>query len=235
MRTNKKLIFFIIFLFIVFIIYSTRVFDCCTISYIKANMNTLQKIISERYFFSVFCYMALYIIASACAMPGSSFFLIAGGVFFGLIPGLLYANIAATVGATILFIASRYFFKSFVQNKYPQQAMRFNRELAAQGYAYLLGVRLIAIFPFFLVNTLSGLTVLPLKTFIWTTSIGILPISFAYVLVGYQLSMSHSLDALFSTPFMVTFGLFGLLRILIVPYVYCIVRQRKKLIERLNF
>lgn len=228
---SKKILLFSIFLMIIGTLKWFHIYDCCNVKYIHDNLHTLQIMVYEHYYFSVISYMALYIIASACAIPGSSFFLIAGGVFFGLIPGLLFANISATIGATILFLLSRYFFGSWVHNKYPVQSQKFNKEIARQGHAYLLLVRLIAIFPFFLVNLLSGLTILPLHTFMWTTSLGMVPMAFAYILVGHQLAKSNSLDMLFSMPLLLAFGLFGLLRVIIVPYVYYFVKKRKKSIH----
>jgi len=143
---------------------------------------------------------------------------LAGGFLFHLFPGIIYVNVAATVGATLGFLFARYILGNKVQEKYASQLERFNRELDENGHLYLLTLRLIPAFPFFLINLLAGLTKVSLKTFFWTTMVGILPGSLVYSFAGSQLNTIESVEDIFSGSIIAAFlalALFALLPVIL--------------------
>jgi len=150
-----------------------------------ANKSALLESVQNWYLPSVLIFIALYIAVVALSIPGATVVTLTGGFLFGPLLSVLYINIGATIGAALIFIAARYFLGEMVQKKYSIQLEKFNREIEENGKNYMLTLRLIPLFPFFLVNLLSGMTTVPLKTFIWTTSLGIIPGSFAYAYLGY--------------------------------------------------
>ena len=116
-----------------------------------------------------------------------------GGFFFGGISGLsgvalgtLYVNVGATVGAFLVFLAARFFLGDMVHEKYGPKLEKFNRELDENGKNYLLTMRFIPIFPFWMINLLAGVAKVSPVTFLWTTSLGIIPGSAVYNYVGYD-------------------------------------------------
>ena len=184
------------------------------LTYLHNNMHTLQVLVRENYWVAVICYFALYIVATMCAIPGCSVFTTAGGLLFGIWPGILYALMCATIGATLLFLICRYLIGSWVQQRYTEQLAGFNNEISLHGHHYLLVVRLIAILPFGLVTMLSGLTLLSIRTFIWVTFVGLIPVSFVYTYVGSQLVHLESINDFSSVT---AFSVFVLFKVALVP------------------
>jgi uncharacterized membrane protein YdjX (TVP38/TMEM64 family) len=123
----------------------------------------------------------------------------------------VYVNVGATLGATFAFLFSRYILGRAIQAKYGAQLEKFNRELDENGHLYLLTVRFIPVFPFFLINILSGLTKIPLWTYVWTTSAGILPGSLVYTFAGSQLGTINSIGDLLTGRILVAFLLLAAL------------------------
>jgi uncharacterized membrane protein YdjX (TVP38/TMEM64 family) len=156
-------------------------------------------------------YIGVYITVIVLALPGAAIMSISGGVLFGILPAMLYVNIAATTGATLSFLLSRYLIGSWVQSKYKSSLSNFNKEMDENGKRYLITLRLIPILPFFMINLAAGLTQISVFTFIWTTTLGIVPGSFAYVLAGNNLSSIQSANEILSKEVIFVFVILGLL------------------------
>ena len=132
--------------------------------------------------------------------------------------GTVYANIAATVGATLAFLLTRYLLRDVVLNRFGAKLEGMNRELEARGFGYLLFLRLVPVFPFFLINLAAGLTRLPLRTFFFGTMLGIIPGGFVYVNAGASLATIDSLTAIASPRVLGSFALLGLFAL--IPALY---------------
>lgn len=134
--------------------------------------------------------MLLYIgayLATALAMPGALVLTVAGGMLFGTVPAVICANIGATLGSTLAFLVSRHLIGHWFQGRFRTQLASFNDELSRHGPHYLLILRILPVVPFFVVNYGAGLTRIRLTTFLWTTSLGMLPGSLIYAHAGSQL------------------------------------------------
>ncbi len=149
------------------------------------NRDRLIGLIRDNYLPAVLIFIGLYIVVVAFSIPGATAMTLMGGFFFGPWLGTLYVNLGATSGAFLLFLASRYFLGSGLQDKYGDKLEKFNREVEENGTLYLLSLRLVPVFPFFLINLLSGLTTVRPWTFFWTTALGIIPGSFVYTWLGH--------------------------------------------------
>jgi uncharacterized membrane protein YdjX (TVP38/TMEM64 family) len=185
-----------------------------TVENLRKHKELLEQFISARYALSVFVYMLVYLVSVAFSVPGATVLTLAGGFLFHLFPGIVYVNVGATLGATFAFLFSRYILGNTIQNKYGTQLERFNRELDENGHLYLLTVRFIPAFPFFLINILSGLTKIPLWTYVWTTSVGILPGSLVYTFAGSQLGTINSIGDLFGGKILIAFLLLAALTLI---------------------
>jgi len=142
----------------------------------------------------------------------------AGGFVFGAVIGAVAVNVGATIGATAAFLFARYLFGNALQKKYKGKLSKFNREMDINGFGYLLTLRFIPLFPFWLINVLAGLTRVPLTTYIWTTSVGIFPGSLVYAFAGRQLTTISSPKDIISVRILLAFmalALFSLLSVFV--------------------
>ena len=197
-----------------------------TLAALKANRQSLLDYYADHKLITVAGFMALYIVQTALSLPGAAILSLAAGAIFGSIMGTLYANIAATLGATLAFLVTRYLLRDAVLNKFGAKLEGMNRELETRGFNYLLFLRLVPVFPFFLINLAAGLTRLPLRTFFFATMIGIIPGGFVYVNAGASLATIDSLSGVASPRVLGSFALLGLFAL--IPVLYNKFRNRKK-------
>lgn len=185
-----------------------------TMENLKQHQAVLEQAVHEHYGLAVACYIAVYAASTALAIPGALILTLAGGLLFHTFPGIIYVNIGATTGAILAFVFSRYIFRTWFQERYSYRLRGFNDDFEKNGYLYLLSVRLIPVFPFFLINVLSGLTTIPLLIFVWTTAVGILPGSLVYTYAGNQIGTLTSSREIMSAPVLLAFFLLALVVIL---------------------
>jgi uncharacterized membrane protein YdjX (TVP38/TMEM64 family) len=189
-----------------------------TLDALKANRQALLGYYATHKLLMVAGFMAIYIVQTALSLPGAAILSLAAGAIFGSAMGTVYANIAATLGATLAFLVTRYLLRDVVLNRFGSKLEGMNRELETRGFNYLLFLRLVPLFPFFLINLAAGLTRLPLRTFFLGTMIGIIPGGFVYVNAGASLATIDSLAGIASPRVLGSFALLGLFALLPVLY-----------------
>ena len=189
-----------------------------TLAALKANRQALADYYLSHRVVTAAAFMALYILQTALSLPGAAILSLAAGAIFGSLMGTLYAIIAATIGATLAFLVTRYLLRDTILEKFGPKLEGINRELEARGFNYLLFLRLVPLFPFFLINLAAGLTRLPLRTFVLGTLIGIIPGGFVYVNAGASLATINSLRDVASPRVLGSFALLGLFAL--VPVLY---------------
>ena len=189
-----------------------------TLDSLKANRQALQEMYSTNTTAVVTVFMAVYIIQTALSLPGAAIMSLAAGAIFGSAMGTLYAVIAATIGAALAFLVTRYLLRDLVLQRFGGRLEGMNRELEQRGFNYLLFLRLVPVFPFFLINLAAGLTRLPLRTFVTATLIGIIPGGFVYVNAGASLATVTSLSGVASPRVLGSFALLGLFALIPVLY-----------------
>jgi len=189
-----------------------------TLASLKANRQTLLSYYESHQVATVAGFMALYIIQTALSLPGAAILSLAAGAVFGSVMGTVYANTAATLGATLAFLITRYLLRDFVLNRFGSKLEGMNRELEVRGLNYLLFLRLVPIFPFFLINLAAGLTRLPLRTFFFGTLFGMIPAGFVFVNAGASLATIDSLSGIISPRVLGSFALLGLFALLPALY-----------------
>ncbi len=156
-------------------------------------------------------YMLLYIAMAALSLPGATALTIAGGALFGLVTGSIAVSFASTIGATLACAASRFIFRDWVQRSFAGDKLSvINRGIEREGGFYLFTLRLIPVFPFFMINLLMGLSRLPLRRFYWVSQAGMLPGTILYVNAGRELAKLDSLGGIFSPGIIISFALIGL-------------------------
>jgi len=185
---------------------------------IKTNRDRLLAYTAEHYLLAVLIFVLLYLAVVALSLPGAALFTLTGGFLFGAIPGALYANIGATTGAALAFLSARYLLHDWVEARWGQRLGAFQRGFAHNAFGYLISLRLMPIFPFFIINLLTGLTKTRLGTFVVATSLGIIPGSLVYAYAGRQLGMINQLSDIASPGVLAAFMLLGLLSL--APTIY---------------
>jgi uncharacterized membrane protein YdjX (TVP38/TMEM64 family) len=185
---------------------------------LKANRDSLLAFTEEHYVPAVALFILIYVLQTSFSLPGATIMTLAGGFLFGSLWGPLYVNIGATTGATLAFLAARYLFHQWVERKFGDRLGPIQDGFAKNGFSYLLTLRLIPFFPFFLVNLLSGLTRVKVSTYVVATAVGIIPGSVVYTFAGRQLGTINSLSELVSPRLLLAFSLLGLL--MLIPVVY---------------
>jgi len=207
---GKRTVLLLILLAIIVGLRLSGIGEVLTFENLQKNRDALLAFVQEHRAQAIIAYAALYIMVTAFSIPGATVLTLAGGFLFGTLPTVLCVNIAATTGAVLAFFSARYLLGSRLQTSYAQQLARFNAEMERNGTRYLLTLRLLPIFPFFLVNFLSGLTRVPLATFVWTTSLGIIPGSAVFAFAGHQLESVHAVGDILSFKVLLAFGVLAL-------------------------
>ncbi len=185
---------------------------------LKANRDSLLAYTDRHYVTAVAAFILLYCLQTAFSLPGAAIFTLAGGFLFGSFVGTLYVNVAATSGATLAFLAARYLLRDWVERKFGDRLGPIQEGFAKNAFSYLITLRLVPLFPFFLVNLVSGLTRIRLGTYVLATAVGIIPGSFVFANAGRQLGTINSLGEIASPRVLGAFALLGLLAL--VPILY---------------
>lgn len=185
---------------------------------LKANRDQLLAFTDANYSAAVILFILLYIAVTGLSLPGAVILTLAGGFLFGSVPATLYVNIGATAGATLAFLAARYVLRDWVEQKFGKWLESLQQGFAKNAFSYLMTLRLIPLFPFFVVNLVSGLTRVSVGTYVAATALGIIPGSFVYAYAGRQLGTINSLKEIASPRVLGAFVLLGALAL--VPIVY---------------
>ncbi len=189
-----------------------------TLASLKENRQALLEFYEHHQTSMVAIFIVVYVLQTALSLPGAAVLSLAAGAIFGAVMGTIYTNIAATTGATLAFLVSRYLFRDVILNKFGPRLEKMNTELEARGLNYLLFLRLVPLFPFFLINLGAGLTKLPLRTFFFGTLIGIIPGSFVFCNAGASLATITSMSEIASPRVLGSFALLGLFAL--IPALY---------------
>jgi len=155
---------------------------------LKGSRDELQRAYEAQPLRMIGFYMATYILIAALSLPGSAVMTLAGGAVFGLWVGVPAALFSASIGAILAFWLARYVFRDAVQRRFGDRMEVVNAGIARDGAIYLLTLRLVPLFPFFIINLLMGLTAISTVTFFWTSLFSMLAGTMVYVNAGTQLA-----------------------------------------------
>ena len=215
---SKKIILVLIGLAIVTLFFYLDLGRYLTLESLKANRQLLQTFHADHTVLMVTAFMAVYIIQTGLALPGATILSLSAGAIFGPVMGTVYAVSAASIGATLAFLFTRYLLRDAVLRRFGNRLEGMNKELEERGINYLLFLRLVPLFPFFLINLAAGLTRLPLRTFMLGTFFGIIPGGFVYVNAGASLASINDLSDIASARVLGSFALLGLFALIPVMY-----------------
>jgi uncharacterized membrane protein YdjX (TVP38/TMEM64 family) len=181
-----------------------------TLSYVKASQAKFTVLYAGHRLLVVAAYMAIYILATSLSLPGAAIMTLGGGALFGLLIGTIIVSFASTIGATLACFVSRSVLRDWVQNKFADKLKTVNDGIEEEGAFYLFTLRLIPVFPFWLINLVMGLTNMPLRTFYWVSQAGMLAGTIVYVNAGKELAKIDSLSGILSPGLILSFALLGI-------------------------
>ncbi len=152
----------------------------------------------------------IYIAVTGLSLPGAVILTLAGGAIFGLLWGTIIVSFASTIGATLAFLAARFLFRDSVMNRFGDRLTAINQGIAKEGAFYLFTLRLVPLFPFFIINLVMGLTTIKTTTFYWVSQLGMLAGTIVYVYAGTQLGKIDSLADIVSPGLLAAFVMLGI-------------------------
>lgn len=185
-----------------------------TLEYAKREQLALQQHIINNPIIAYVSFFSLYILVTALSIPGASILTLLGAALFGFWTSLIIVSFASTIGATLAFLSSRFLLRDWVQTKFGNRLITLNQGIEKEGILYLLSLRLIPVFPFFIINLLMGLTTIKARTFFWVSQLGMLAGTAVYINAGTQLGKIESLSGIISTPVLLSLFLLGLFPLL---------------------
>jgi len=180
-----------------------------SLSYLKASRDSFAQLYAQHRLLIIAAYMLIYIAATALSLPGATVLTLAGGALFGLLAGTVIISFASTIGATLACLVARFVLRDWVQKRFGDKLAAINRGIEEEGAFYLFTLRLIPVFPFFVINLAMGLTRMPLRTFYWVSQLGMLPGTIVYVNAGKELGRIDSLSGILSPSLLVSFAILG--------------------------
>ena len=190
---HKKLVFALLILVVLIVLlYYTGLSHHFSIESIKANSAQYKQLVQEQYASAVLIFIALCTLLTACTLPITIPMGVVGGFLFGLWPGFVYSMISTLIGSSISFLIIRYALFHVVHARYQKQLDIFNEKIKSYGYTYLISLQLLAVIPYFVINTLAALAGVSYFTFLWTTAAGASPVIAIYAFAGKQLYTIHS-------------------------------------------
>lgn len=178
--------------------------------FLESQRDQLQALVVEQPALVMVSFLLLYIVVTALSLPGAAVMTIAGGFLFGIFWGTLLASVASTLGATLAFLIGRFLFHDFVQQRYGDRLRALNRGVEREGAFYLFALRLVPIFPFFVINLAMALTPIRAITFLLVSWAGMLPGTLVYVNAGMQLAGIDGPGDILSPGLIGSFVLLGL-------------------------
>ncbi|MCX9544174.1 TVP38/TMEM64 family protein [Vibrio cholerae] len=210
----KKLIIAIVLIAIAALLV-TQFSQYLTLDVAKAKQAELANYIDAHLLQAALIYFVVYVLLTAFSIPGATVVTLLGAALFGFWLSLLLASFASTIGATLAFLSSRFLLRDWVQAKFADKLQTINQGIERDGAFYLFSLRLIPIFPFFLINLVMGLTPISTWRYYWVSQLGMLPGTAVYLNAGTQLAEISSLGEIVSLPVLASFVLLGVFPIVV--------------------
>ncbi|WP_111496939.1 FAD-dependent oxidoreductase [Marinobacter bohaiensis] len=228
MTTSRKVVLLLAILLAVGLFFSLDLGRFLSLDYITSQRDLLQQQVAAHPWVSGLAFFLIYIAVTGLSLPGAAVLTLLGGALFGLAWGLVVVSFASSIGATLAFLASRILFRESVQRRFGDSLRSVNRGVERDGSFYLFGLRLVPVFPFFVINLVMGLTPMKAARFYWVSQLGMLPGTLVYVNAGTQLGQVDSLAGIVSPGLIGSFVLLALFP-LIARRVMNAIRHRRLL------
>jgi pyruvate/2-oxoglutarate dehydrogenase complex dihydrolipoamide dehydrogenase (E3) component/uncharacterized membrane protein YdjX (TVP38/TMEM64 family) len=196
--------------------------------YLKSHQERLAALFQGDPWTTAGAFIALYVVTVALSLPWAALLGLAAGAIFGFVWGTVIVSFASTLGATLAFLIARHLARDLVQGRFGDRLATINQGVEREGGFYLFALRLVPLFPFFLINLVMGLTPMRTRTFFWVSQVGMLPGTMVFVNAGTRIAELESVSGLLSPALLGSFALLGLFP-LIAKHVLERLRRRRRL------
>ena len=190
--------------------YSLDLGHYLSLDYFKSQQAAIETWRAAQPAKAALVFFLAYVAVTGLSLPGATVMTLAGGAIFGLLWGTVLASFASAAGATLAFLASRFLLRDWVQRRFGERLRAINAGIEREGGFYLFTLRLVPVFPFFVINLLLGLTAIRTRTFYWVSQAGMLLGTIVYVNAGTQLAKIESLWGILSPAIVASFALLGI-------------------------
>lgn len=197
-----------------------------TLEALKQSQAQFAALLAQSPWHVMGSFFIIYVIVTALSLPGAAIMTLAAGALFGLGAGALLVSFASSIGATLAFLVARYLLRDTVQQRFGDKLKAINEGVARDGAFYLFTLRLVPVFPFFLINLVMALTPLRTATFYWVSQVGMLAGTLVYVNAGTQLAQLESVSGILSPELLLSFALLGIFPLIARSIVRRIQRRR---------
>ncbi|HKK15473.1 MAG TPA: FAD-dependent oxidoreductase [Gammaproteobacteria bacterium] len=197
-----------------------------TLDYARSQQARIQSLFTTSPVKTGLVYFCIYILVTGLSLPGAAILTLVGGAIFGLLWGTVIVSFASTIGASIAFLVARFLLHDTIQSRYARKLKTINAGIKKEGGYYLFTLRLIPIFPFFVINLVMGLTPIRFVTYFLVSQLGMLPGTIVYVNAGTQLAQVQNVGDILSANLLFAFALLGLFPLLAKWLVEAIKRRR---------
>ncbi len=212
---TKKVIIIILAIVFVALFFYFNLDQRVTLENLKSQKQEIIDFYRARPLFTMASYFLAYVIMAALSLPGAAILTLAGGAIFGLFMGTLLVSFASSIGATLAFLIARTLLRDSIQSKFSDALEPINKGIKEEGAFYLFTLRLVPIFPFFIVNLVMGLTPIKTSVFYWVSQIGMLAGTIVYVNAGTQLGKIETVSDILSPALLGSFALLGVFPLLV--------------------
>ncbi len=197
-----------------------------TLDGIKASLGDFERKRAASPVLAALAFFGVYALVTALSLPGALLLTLTAGALFGLTLGTVVVSFASSVGATLAFLTSRYLLRDAVQRRFGQRLQPINDGMARDGALYLFTLRLVPIFPFFMINLLMGLTPIRPLSFYWVSQLGMLAGTLVYVNAGTELAKITSVSGILSPGLLLSFTLLGVFPMLAKKFMGLVQHRR---------
>jgi len=207
---NTKALLIIIIAVLVVAFFKFDLGQYFTLHYLKSQHESFLNYYQANQGKTIAIYFAVYVTVTALSLPGATVMTLAGGAVFGVLVGIIVVSFASTIGATLAFLVSRFLLRDIVQQKFGDKLKAVNEGIEKEGAFYLFTLRLIPLFPFFVINIVMGLTPIGVVKYFFVSQIGMLAGTLVFINAGDQLASINTLSGILSPTLLFSFALLGL-------------------------
>ena len=225
-KTRITLLTAIIVLVALFFVYDLGQYF--NLEYLKEKQAAMDAYYEREPLTTTVSYFLLYVIITGLSLPGAAILTLAAGAIFGVLWGTVVVSFASTIGATLAFLVSRYLFREAIQGRFADKLTAINRGMDEEGAFYLFTLRLVPIFPFFIINLVMGLTTIRVLTFFLVSQVGMLAGTIVYVNAGTQIAKIEQLKDILSPELILSFALLGIFPLLAKKTVDYLKKRRQR-------
>jgi pyruvate/2-oxoglutarate dehydrogenase complex dihydrolipoamide dehydrogenase (E3) component/uncharacterized membrane protein YdjX (TVP38/TMEM64 family) len=222
----KKFLILLVLALLAFAFFALDLNRYLTLDGLKGSLAQFEALRADSPVGVALVFFAAYVVATALSVPGAVILTLGAGALFGFSMGTLIVSFASSIGATLAFLASRYVLRDAIQRRFGTRLKTINEGMAKEGTLYLFTLRLVPLFPFFLVNLLMGLTPIRTLSYYLVSQVGMLAGTLVYVNAGTQLAQITSLSGIVSPGLLLSFILLGVFPLLAKKLMKLLQRRR---------